>query len=93
MFPSVYSTIKMSFSLTNNDRLLSPSIHLGSIHEIYNIPMKDINCPFPSIVDEIKAHKHLNSDTIPAKLMQTILNNLKNYFGPSLPNLKYIYNK
>ncbi|CAF3515900.1 unnamed protein product [Rotaria sp. Silwood1] len=59
MFPSVYSTIKMSFSLTNNDRLLSPSIHLGSIHEIYNIPMKDINCPFPSIVDEIKSN-HLS---------------------------------
>jgi hypothetical protein len=35
-----------------------------------------------------RAHKRLNSDTIRAKLIRTTLNNLKIYFGSSLPNLK-----
>ncbi|CAF1564063.1 unnamed protein product, partial [Rotaria sordida] len=35
-----------------------------------------------------EAHKRLNSDTIRAKLVRTTLNDLKIYFGSSLPNLK-----
>jgi hypothetical protein len=35
-----------------------------------------------------RAHKRLNSVTIRAKLVRTTLNNLKIYFGSSLPNLK-----
>ncbi|CAF3448301.1 unnamed protein product [Rotaria sp. Silwood1] len=108
------------------------SIHSASIEEIYDIPMKDINRPLPSVLDENKvqslmetiqtmesnrvppidvlwyeatnsgnnyffamggchrweAHKRLNSETIRAKLVRTTLNDLKVYFGSSLPNLK-----
>ncbi|CAF2651405.1 unnamed protein product [Rotaria sp. Silwood2] len=108
------------------------SIHSASIIEIYDIPMKDISRPLPSVLDENKvqslmktiqtiesdrvppidvlwyeapnsgnnyffamggchrweAHKRLKSETIRAKLVRTTLNDLKVYFGSSLPNLK-----
>ena len=56
LFPSIYSTIKMrSSSTTNGCSSNEPSsIHSASIDEIYNIPMKDISRPLPSILDDKK---------------------------------------
>lgn len=36
----------------------------------------------------LRAHKRLKSETIRAKLVRTTLNDLKVYYGSSLPNLK-----
>ncbi|UJR08696.1 hypothetical protein I4U23_012954 [Adineta vaga] len=130
--------MKTSSSLSNNacssssSSSSSSSIHSASIDTIYNIPMKDITRPLPSILDENKvkslmetiqtmetnqvppidilwyeapdsknnyffamggchrweAYKRLNSQTIRAKLVRTTLNDLRIYFGSSLPNLK-----
>jgi len=62
LLPSIYSTIKMSSSSS------SSSIHSASINEIYNIPMKDISRPLPSILDEKKVQS----------LMETIQVKMKN---------------
>jgi len=68
LFPSIYSTIKTSSSLTKNDCLSneSPSIHSASIDKIYNIPMKDIIRPLPSILDEKKVQSLM--ETIQVKM-------------------------
>jgi hypothetical protein len=52
IFPTICSTIRLSSSSTKNDE--PSSIHSAYIDEIYNIPMKDINRPLPSILDDKK---------------------------------------
>jgi len=57
LFPSIYSTIRVTSSFTDNGNCPSNeplSIHSASIDEIYNIPMKDIIRPLPSVLDENK---------------------------------------
>jgi sulfiredoxin len=59
-----------SSSLTKNNCLSneSPSIHSASINEIYNIPMKDISRPLPSILDEKKVQSLMKTIQVKIKI-------------------------
>jgi hypothetical protein len=50
------------------------SIHTASIEDIYNIPMKDISRPLPSVLDEKKVQS----------LMETIQVKMKIFFSKKL---------
>jgi hypothetical protein len=56
LFPSICSSIKLSSTLSNGDCSSNEpkSIHSASIEKIYDIPMKDISRPLPSVLDEKK---------------------------------------
>ena len=60
----------MSTSLSNNNGCSSSespsSIHSASIEEIYEIPMKDISRPLPSVLDEKKVQSLM--ETIQVKM-------------------------
>ncbi len=60
---------------------------MGGCHrwEYVEIKILDLNYKKYSI---FRAHKRLNLPTIRAKLIRTTLNDLKVYFGSSLPNLQ-----
>ncbi len=81
LFPSIYSTIKMSSSSTKNGCLSTepPSIHSASIEEIYNIPMKDISRPLLSILDEKKVQSLM--ETIQVKI-NILFNKMMWLFSP-----------
>ena len=61
----------MNSSSAKNDHQLSQSasIHSASIDEIYNIPMKDIIRPLPSVLDEKKVQSLMET-------IQVIIHNL-----------------
>lgn len=56
LLPSIYSITRMSSSQNSGTCTSSEpaSIHSASIDETYNIPMKDIARPLPSVLDENK---------------------------------------
>jgi len=61
----------MSSSLTKNDCLSNESpasIHSASINKIYNIPMKDIIRPLPSILDEKKVQSLMETIQVKIKI-------------------------
>jgi sulfiredoxin len=61
----------MSSSLTKDDCSSNepPSIHSASINEIYNIPMKDISRPLPSILDEKKVQSLMETIQVKMKIL------------------------